>query len=249
MTATESTDASNRKPAKRDRNPRGSGERLRTDILDAATELLLEEDSVDAVSIRAVARKVGVTSPSIYMHFVDKEALLEAVCTRYFEQLSGVLEEASAGTEHPIEALAEQGLAYVRFAVQTPELYRLATMNIGHEQSTTDLVLQSSAFTQFADKVTAAIKIGYYPEGDVLPLVLQLWAAAHGVAALMIAKPYLPWGDDFALAHSVLRAVCLGQPVADLLGGDPTPAEAARWVVEQRAAAAHETTGDEPKER
>lgn len=229
-----------RQPRKRSRSPRGSGDKLRSDILDATTELLLEHGDADAVSIRAVARKVGVTSPSIYLHFADKDALIEAVCTRYFEQLNDVLTEASAGIEHPVEALAEQGMAYVRFAVRTPELYRLATMNISYEQSTTDMVLQSSAFAQFADKVTAAMEIGYYPQGDVLPLVLQLWAAAHGVAALMIAKPYLPWGDDFALANSVLQAVCVGQPVVDLLGGDPTPTEAARWVEQQRAAAAAE---------
>ena len=74
-------------PLKRRRAPRGSGEQLRDEILDATTELLLETGHAKAVSIRSVAQRVGVTPPSIYLHFADKDALLDAVCARYFEKL------------------------------------------------------------------------------------------------------------------------------------------------------------------
>ena len=72
-------------PLRRRRAPRGSGDQLRDEILDATTDLLLETGHAKAVSIRSVAKRVGVTPPSIYLHFADKDALLDAVCARYFE--------------------------------------------------------------------------------------------------------------------------------------------------------------------
>ena len=69
-------------PLKRRRAPRGSGEQLRDEILDATTELLLETGHEKLVSIRSVAKRVGVTSPSIYLHFADKDALLAGISER-----------------------------------------------------------------------------------------------------------------------------------------------------------------------
>lgn len=108
--------------------PAWLGDRLRHEILDAAMELLLETGQVRAVSIRSVAQRVGVTSPSIYLHFQDKDALLDAVCARYLSRLDQEMEQAAMGQSSTVDVLRAQGLAYVRFALQTPELYRLATM-------------------------------------------------------------------------------------------------------------------------
>ncbi len=113
---------------RRQRAPRGSGDRLREEILDTATELLLKTGHAKAVSIRSVAQHVGVTPPSIYLHFQDKDALLDAVCARYFAKLDAEMQQAAAGHFSTVEVLRAQALAYVRFAVETPELYRLATM-------------------------------------------------------------------------------------------------------------------------
>ena len=82
---------------RRRRAPRGFGEQLRDEILDAATELLLETGHAKAVSIRSVAQRVGVTPPSIYLHFTDKDALLDAVCARYFEKLDEEMQRAAVG--------------------------------------------------------------------------------------------------------------------------------------------------------
>ena len=83
-------------PLKRRRAPRGSGEQLRDEILDATTELLLETGHAKAVSIRSVAQRVGVTPPSIYLHFADKDALLDAVCARYFEKLDEEMQRVAS---------------------------------------------------------------------------------------------------------------------------------------------------------
>ncbi|GAB33025.1 putative TetR family transcriptional regulator [Gordonia otitidis NBRC 100426] len=108
---------------------------LADEIIDAATSLLLDAEAASAVSIRAVAERVGVTPPSIYLHFADKDALLEAVCARYFEQLDEKLAEASIGVDDPLERALQMGMAYVRFAVDTPVLYREAFHHVSRPSS------------------------------------------------------------------------------------------------------------------
>src|SRR6202034_2594034 len=131
---------------RRRRAPRGSGDLLRDEILDAATELLLETGHAKAVSIRLVAQRVGVTPPSIYLHFADKDALLDAVCARYFEKLDEQMQHLAADQPSTVDVLRAQGLAYVRFAMNTPELYRIAMMSEGGPGSNVDMALNTSAF-------------------------------------------------------------------------------------------------------
>jgi AcrR family transcriptional regulator len=213
-------------PLRRRRAPRGSGDQLRDEILDAATDLLLETGHAKAVSIRSVAQRVGVTPPSIYLHFTDKDALLDAVCARYFEKLDQEMQPAAAGQTSTIEVLRAQGLAYVRFAVRTPELYRIATMGEGRAGSDVDMTLNSSAFQHMRLSVETLIAEGIYPPGDPTTLALELWTVAHGVAAQIISRPYLPWGDVEAFADRVLRAVCVGHIVSRYIDVDVPPMDA-----------------------
>jgi AcrR family transcriptional regulator len=212
-------------PLKRRRAPRGSGEQLRDEILDAATELLLETGHAKAVSIRSVAQRVGVTPPSIYLHFADKDALLDAVCARYFEKLDEEMQRASADQPSAIEVLRAQGLAYVRFATKTPELYRIATMGEGRPGSDVDMALNSSAFEHMRIAIESLMAEGIYPAGDSAAFVLELWAAAHGVAAMLISRPYMPWGDAEEFTDRVLRSVAIGHIVSGAIGPDVPPRE------------------------
>ncbi|OBK22286.1 TetR family transcriptional regulator [Mycobacterium asiaticum] len=221
---------------RRQRAPRGSGDRLRHEILDAATALLLETGQARAVSIRSVAERVGVTSPSIYLHFQDKDALLDAVCARYLGRLDEAMERAALGGTDTIDALRAQGMAYVRFALQTPELYRLATMGEWRSGSNVDMALDSSAFKHMRASVQTLMDEGVYRTDDPTMIALELWTAAHGVAAILIAKPHLPFGDADAFAERVLGAVLCGHMVAGLVGPDATPQRLVEWVEEQRSA-------------
>ena len=216
---------------RRRRAPRGAGDLLRDEILDAATELLLETGHAKAVSIRSVAERVGVTPPSIYLHFKDKDALLDAVCARYFEKLDEEMQLAAVGHTTALDVLRALGLAYVRFALQTPELYRIATMSEGRPGSDVDVTLNSSAFEHMRAGVIAMMDEGIYVRDDPTLVALQLWAAAHGVAALLIAKPYLPWGDVDVFTDRVLRAVCCGQIVNGIIGYDTVPQDAVRSLM------------------
>jgi AcrR family transcriptional regulator len=217
---------------RRRRAPRGFGDLLRDEILDAATELLLDIGHAKAVSIRSVAERVGVTPPSIYLHFQDKDALLDAVCARYFEKLDEEMQRVSAMESNTVEVLRAQGLAYVQFAIENPELYRIATMGEWKSGSNVDAALASSAFAHMCASVKALMAEGVLPAGDEAGVALELWSAAHGVASLLIAKPHLPFGDAEAFADRVLRAVFSGNMVIGLVGADATPQE----VVQQLTA-------------
>lgn len=207
---------------------------LRDEILDAATELLLATGQAREVSIRAVAMRVGVTPPSIYLHFSDKDALLDAVCARYFEQLDQQMQQAARDQPTTLDALRAQGLAYVRFAAQTPELYRIATMSPGPPANDVDAALTTAAFVHMRDSVVKLMGEGIYPPGDPTAVALELWSVTHGVAALLIAKPHLPFGDPEAFADRILKAVSVGQIVTGLLGPDATQKETLAWLSAER---------------
>jgi AcrR family transcriptional regulator len=219
---------------RRPRAPRGSGDRLRDEILEAATELLLETGHARAVSIRSVAQRVGVTPPSIYLHFEDKDALLDAVCARYFAKLDREMQRVAREHTSPVEVLRAQGLAYVRFATETPELYRIATMGEWRSGSNVDMTLDSSAFKHMRDTVQTLMEDGIYQPDDPTTVALELWSAAHGVAAMLIAKPHLPFGDAEAFADRVLCSVFCGHVVIGLAGPDATPQQLVAWVTAHR---------------
>ncbi|MDT5206710.1 MAG: hypothetical protein QOD34_3346 [Mycobacterium sp.] len=208
---------------RRRRAPRGSGDLLRDEILDAATDLLLDIGQAKAVSIRSVAERVGVTPPSIYLHFQDKDALLDAVCARYFEKLDEEMQRVAAMQPSTAEVLRAQGLAYVRFATENPELYRIATMGEWKSDSSVDAALANSAFEHICATVEALMAEGVFLAGDATGVALELWSAAHGVAALLIAKPHLPFGEADVFTDRVLRAVFSGNMVTGMVGADATP--------------------------
>lgn len=226
----------------RPRSPRGSGAHLRDEILSATRELLERTGDVGAVSIRAVASRVGVSAPSIYRHFADKDALIEAAVAEVFEALNTAMRAAVDPADPPALRLRRLGLAYIRFALDHPEQYRLATIP-APARGAVDLVLTSGAFRYFAATVEEAMAEGLIDRGDPTPLVLELWAAAHGIASLLLAKPFLPWGDPMAVAERVLDAACAGHVVTELIGPGATPADTTRWLMALRARVRGSGTG------
>jgi AcrR family transcriptional regulator len=171
--------------------------------------------NAEAVSIRAVASAVGVTPPSIYLHFADKNALMTAVVLEVFEQLDSAMIAAGEGVSDPLERLRLYGLAYIRFAVAHPEHYRLATMD-PCPRPDLDEMFAKGAWVHIFDVVTECIAAGVFPAAsDATAITLDLWAAVHGLAALMAIKPYMPWGDFEETANRVLGAAAMGHTVLD----------------------------------
>jgi AcrR family transcriptional regulator len=197
---------------RRARARRGEGEKLRELILDAASRLLVETGDEDAVSIRAVAEAVGVTPPSIYLHFADKTELIFAICERYFDELDRVTSEAARDSEDPVESIQLRGRAYIRFGLENPEPYRVIFMR---KPTDTPLpwqyekIVTSSAFGHLVQDVTRAIDARQI-EGDPMLVSVSLWAAVHGITSLLISKPGFPWPELDLIVDQIARAALFG---------------------------------------
>lgn len=192
--------------ARRPRARRGEGERLREEILDATSKLLVATGDHEAVNIRAVADAVGVTPPSIYLHFADKAELIKAVCGRHFHSLEQYIEEAVAGaTDDPNEQLRLRAKAYVRFGLEHPEQYRILFMSkqdslVGDEPDKE--LLRACGFTALVDNVVRAAQSGAIDAPDPVLVATGLWTVVHGVTSLAISIPHFPVvGLDILVDH------------------------------------------------
>src|SRR5258708_12943097 len=94
----------------RGRNPRGQGERLREDIVVAALRLLDELGDDQALSLRAVAREVGIAATSVYIHFADRDALVLAAMERCHRDLMRAVAQAQAFPADPAANLRARPL-------------------------------------------------------------------------------------------------------------------------------------------
>lgn len=198
---------------RRSRARRGEGDRLREEILDATEQLILQTNDADAVSVRAVAESVGVTPPSIYMHFENKEELIVQVCERIFTMLHEVIEDALCDACDPIDEVAAIGNAYVRFGLEHPEQYRVLFMTPTPEWARPHVhesVQKISGFSTLVDTVQRCIDAGAFRAGDAFFYACQLWMGVHGITSLLISKPVFPWPEQEALVDGCIQTLCNG---------------------------------------
>ena len=198
---------------KRSRARRGEGERLREEILDATEALLLRTQDADAVSIRAVAEAVGVTPPSIYMHFAHKEELIHKVCERHFAVLDEFMDEAGQGIDDPVEVLKAMGRAYIRFGLGRPEQYRFLFMAPTPQWADEHMrqhINDLSGFSRVVAAVQRCIDEGVFATQDAFAIACGLWTNVHGITSLLISKPGFPWPDRQMLIDHSIDTYCAG---------------------------------------
>ena len=163
------------------------------------------------MTIRSVAKAVGVSPPSIYLHFADKGALLLAVCQETFAALDQHIERAGADVDDPFEALSVRGRAYVAFGLENPEPYRILFMTRHTHDGTPEELLTSAAFDHHLEAVQRAYDIGALAEGsDPLLTAIGLWSGVHGITSLLIAMPDVPWPDRDQLVDHVMTTLLQG---------------------------------------
>ncbi|WP_188192286.1 TetR/AcrR family transcriptional regulator [Nonomuraea sp. SYSU D8015] len=194
---------------RRVRARRGEGPLLREEILRAAEDLLAESGTEDALTLRAVAERAGVTTPSVYLHFADKEALVEAVCMRVWDELGRLFSENLGGD--PLLALGRCGRAYARFALDHPVQYRVLMMRPSVAPGVPPAA--AACFRHMVNAVSACVETRML-EGDPEELALGLWSAVHGCVSLLIAQPSFPWPRDReALIDQIVRVAGFGTAV------------------------------------
>ncbi|VEG58295.1 transcriptional regulator [Mycolicibacterium aurum] len=185
----------------RRRNPRGEGTRLRDDLLVGAQRILERTGSEDDVSLRAVAREVGVSAPSIYAHFADGKAIVDALVEQTFEQLTATLKEAR-DTAQPSERLLAVCRAYVDFGLRQPERYLTLFERRRTLERTKELAADGPAFfyangaEAFRILADAVAESSGDRDGSAEEDAALLWAALHGYTTLRTSMPRFPWFAD-----------------------------------------------------
>jgi AcrR family transcriptional regulator len=181
----------------RTRNRRGEGGLLRDEIILAAERLLEREGSEEAITLRSVAREAGIAAPSLYGHFADRDAILDAVLDRAFERLRRHIVAATDRLTDPVESLLAGCQAYVDFAMTEPARYKVlfARIRSGPAASLDEplWVARLAAFQTLVDGIATCVKAGRSASTDPFGDATQLWTAMHGAVTLRQFVPTFRW--------------------------------------------------------
>jgi AcrR family transcriptional regulator len=150
---------------------------LRTALVEAGLRHLESGGEAD-ISLRQLAREVGVSATAVYRHFPDKRALLGALAEFGLARLGEAQRHASEATDGGAAGFAETGRAYVRFALANPALFRLTFTHGEHTMTPTE---SSDEASQLLRRYSAE-----FGGGDAERVALQAWAVVHGLAMLML---------------------------------------------------------------
>jgi AcrR family transcriptional regulator len=177
----------------RTRNPWGQGEKLRTEILAASARLLSELGGEEGLTIRGVARAVGIAPASIYQHFADKAALVAGLLDYDYQLLAEAMRNAhdSLPTQDSVGRLRAQMRAYCRFAIENPGHYRLM---LNSRQSVPDSTPRDQGpLASIAKLVIAACEeceaAGHRLRVPARKAAIMVFVGAHGRVALWHSSP------------------------------------------------------------
>ena len=162
---------------------------------------LVETSGADALSLRAVARAAGVSATSVYRHFPDKRALMMALAQEGVRRLGEAQRGAAAVAGTGAAAFSATGVAYVRFALANPGLFRLTFTYPGIDvgDPTSD-----AAASLLHDH---ALDMAHGDARQARIVALRAWALVHGLALLML-DGRVPPSD--ALIDAAIGSVVIG---------------------------------------
>jgi AcrR family transcriptional regulator len=198
-------------------------QRIRRQILDAARALFVEK-GYEAVTMRAIAKRIEYSPTAIYLHFADKQAVMHALCEADFLRLAKQFRKI-AEIADPIERLCEAGRAYCAFGLKYPNHYRLMFMEpmpvprLDDEHAIEKGNPDQDAYAFLLSTIEQAIAEDRLDPAvtDAEMVAQAVWAGVHGVVSLRVAKGNDPWIDwraagdvsDFlcnSILHGILKA-------------------------------------------
>jgi AcrR family transcriptional regulator len=210
-------------------NRRGEGGQLRVEIVTAARELIEETGSAEAVTLRAVARRVGIAAQSIYVHFAGPEQIVRAVIAQVFEEFLCHLQAARAGIDEPRARLLAACQGYLTFGAEHPDLYALlfarnpSPQGARGEQAPdlrlhehggegTGRLVGAESFELLVHDVAAVTAVGASQSKDPFVTATAIWVALHGLVLLRADAPQFPWPDRTQLEDALLGRIALLEP-------------------------------------
>jgi AcrR family transcriptional regulator len=159
--------------------------RLRRALIETAVKAIAKH-GVDAVSLRELATRAGVSPGAPYHHFLNRDELLTSIAEEGFARLEAQLIAARDAAPDASARLEALGLAYVTFAVSSPGYFRVMFHGASKSSGPTQAGLR--AFDLLRDAVLACQEAGQAPKGDPMTLVLLAWSAVHGLATLWVDR-------------------------------------------------------------
>lgn len=162
------------------------GQETETAILEAARDLLAE-GGLDALSMRAVAGRVGVSATAIYNYFESKSDLVRRVVRIGFERFAAYLRDSirdlPVGSAERLRALGE---AYVRFGLENREYFKVIFSAHGEERHDIEELPDGGGYNLFRQSIVEAIEVGAIRRADPDLVALYLWTHVHGLVTLMM---------------------------------------------------------------
>ncbi len=158
----------------------------------------------DAVSLREIARNVGVSATAVYRHFPDKAALLDALCGVGGERLAEAFQEAMSEATDQRAAFRAMGRAYVKFALRNPSIFRLMMTQARKSDGERNALADATAkpFGMLSETLKRLMPADA-SKTDRKIRRLQAWSMVHGLAMLML-DGQVP--ADEALVDQVITA-------------------------------------------
>ncbi|MFH8336358.1 TetR/AcrR family transcriptional regulator [Streptomyces sp. AM6-12] len=220
---------SSKEAAPRRRNPRGQGQALKAELVEAAARLLATLERPETLTLRQVAREVGVAPASIYGHFPDLGALVQHVLRLRYDELAAVMRTAADGAEGPLADLVARCAAYVHWGVDHPGQYRtlfgggmpaeLVPTNAhgaGEELLGSVVASLAGARQDQPERQDRRKRQGRRGPEQEWQAGLLLWTALHGLVALYNAHGNMPWPDITDLIAQTV-ALHTGRPVDEIM--------------------------------
>lgn len=200
-------------PRRSARKPKGDGHLRRAEILEAAERIFVAE-GYEGATIRKIADEVGVSSTALYMHFPDKGCILLEISERTITHL---LERNAEIAAKPMDAASRVRLmldSYMRWGLEHPNAYLLVfggTVSPGSEVLGDSLSeISARTYEIFSGVVREVAAEGRLRTGDADSAAQVLWAACHGVVALLITRPGFEWAPREELLRVTLEGVMHG---------------------------------------
>lgn len=183
---------------------------LRQTLIDVSVDVI-DRDGLEALSLRALATRAGVSSGAPYHHFADRAALLAAIALEGFERLEqAMIERRDAAPPDPVSRLDAIGQAYVEFAVSNTGHFRVMFRDNSPAARNAALSAASQkAYRLLFGVVEECQRVAAAPAGDPGPLVYAAWSLVHGLATLWV---------DGALPTARVDPARLAPEVTGLLG-------------------------------
>ena len=179
----------------------------RSVLLEVAA-VLLEEGGMEAITLRAVGERAGVSRQAPYRHFADKATLLSVLAARYLGRLGARMAEAAGGaSEDPFEGLGAMMEAYVRFALENPPRYRLIGGEMSGSPHREVHEAARAVHERYVRAVAACQEAGELPGSDPVELAAILFATVHGAVELTLsghAEEEKGLGDPAKLVRALL---------------------------------------------